>query len=447
MKIFLCLHHFLPDFIGGTEMYTLRLAQHLNIIGFASVVLIPGNVNANSEEYIFEGIRVIPYTEYNQEQQKPNSKNLLAGVQSFAEIISRERPNIIHFHELAPAEGIPIVVAEMAVELNIPLMLTFHLSGYTCFTGTLIYKDIDKCDGMISVNRCTQCFYHSKKLGSLPTKILSAGALGLYSSGINLSNLNSKMGTALGFPFIVDKLKNDIVKIASSVGRIVVLTHWYKEILEKNGVPSAKLIYIKQGLTNETQISANTLKITYPLQIVFLGRISELKGVHLLIEAMDKLPDDKITLYIYGQVTEDDYAIACQQNTLNKKNIHWMGTIAAESVTTMLAKYHVLCLPSTFSEMSPLVIQEAFAAGLPVLASDVYGNAEQITEGLNGWLFRFKDSSHLAEKLSYLIENLSRVDEARKHLPVPILFGDIARQHAALYAEVIESRQVKSERL
>ena len=446
MKIFLCLHHFLPDFIGGTEMYTLRLAQHLNIIGLTPVVLIPGNVNANAEEYIFEEIRVIPYIDYNQEHEKLNSQNQLTGFHSFAEIISRERPDIIHFHELAPVEGIPVAVAEMAVELNIPLMVTFHLSGYTCFMGTLIYKDIDKCDGIISVKRCTQCFYHSKKLGSLPTKILSTGALALYSSGLNLSSLNIKMGTALGFPFIVDKLKNDIVKIASSVGRIVVLTHWYKEILEKNGVPSSKLIYINQGLTSDTQISANALKIIHPLQIVFLGRISELKGVHLLIEALAKLPDDKITLDIYGQVTEDDYAIACQQNTLHKKNIRWMGTIAAESVTTMLANYHVLCLPSTFSEMSPLVIQEAFAAGLPILASDVYGNAEQIKEGLNGWLFRFKDSGNLAEKLSYLIENLSLVEEARKYLPVPVLFGDIARQHAILYAEVIESQQVKSDR-
>lgn len=50
-----------------------------------------------------------------------------------------------------------------------------------------------------------------------------------------------------------------------------------------------------------------------------------------------------------------------------------------------------MSLCSTFSEMSPLVIQEAFAARLPVIASNVYGNAEQITHGENGLLFNFND--------------------------------------------------------
>jgi glycosyltransferase involved in cell wall biosynthesis len=66
--------------------------------------------------------------------------------------------------------------------------------------------------------------------------------------------------------------------------------------------------------------------------------------------------------------------------------------------------------------MSPLVIKEAFAAGIPVLASNVYGNAEQINDGKNGWLFKFNDSDALKTKLQQLIDDPFLVEIAQKNL-------------------------------
>ena len=63
-----------------------------------------------------------------------------------------------------------------------------------------------------------------------------------------------------------------------------------------------------------------------------------------------------------------------------------------------MADYDLLCVPSLSSEMSPLVIQEAFAAGIPVLASRGYGNIEQIRHGENGLVFNFNSADSLAIK-------------------------------------------------
>lgn len=52
-----------------------------------------------------------------------------------------------------------------------------------------------------------------------------------------------------------------------------------------------------------------------------------------------------------------------------------------------MVNHDVLCLCSTFSEMGPLVIHEAKAGGIPILAIYIFGNAEQIQDGVDGLVF------------------------------------------------------------
>jgi len=440
MKIIFCLHHFLPGHVGGTEIYTLRLAQELRLKEIEAIVLVPGFDSAVTDSYIWEGIRVIRYAENSIEDRKMiMGKTAPAGLKIFSEIVKEEQPDIIHFHELAPGRGINIFHVEKAHELKVPVVLSFHVSSYTCLRGSLNYKGKEKCDGVIKIKRCTACIYQSRNITGLKETLLSTAAFTLLAAGIDPTRLNTTVGTALGFPFVIRKIKNDLLKLSAMADKIVVLAEWYKHILEKNEVPASKLLYIKQGLTSGAPPIIHHKAIALPLRIVYIGRVSEMKGVHLLIAAVGKLPEEKITLHIYGPETEDAYVTECKQQTKSKRNIHWMGTLPPENVIPALSAYHLLCLPSAF-EMSPLVIQEAFAAGLPVLASDVYGNAEQIKEGINGWLFRFKDSDHLAEKLSALINDPVLVEKARRALPEVSGFTNIADRHVELYSAVINSR-------
>jgi len=438
LKVIFCLHHFLPEYIAGTEIYTYNLAKNLSDSGVQTLVLIPNFGNDETKEYEWQGLRVIKYGENSIEDRKMiMGKKKPDGLKEFVRIIGKEKPDIIHFHELAPGSGINIFHVEKAYELKIPIVLTFHLSYYTCFKGSLIYKDVEKCDGLIKIKRCTECVYFSKGITGIKGKVLSNAALSLYKTGINTMGLNNSVGTALGFPFVIDKIKKDLLRLASFSNKIVVLTEWYKEILEKNEVPTDKLVLIKQGLTNELKITSGNIHIRLPLKIVFIGRISELKGLHLLIDAVDTIPEEKISLDIYGQETGDDYATSCKQKSTLKNNIYWHGTISSDMVIPTLSQYHALCLPSTFSEMSPLVIQEAFAAGIPVIASDVYGNAEQIKDGINGWLFRFKDSNGLALRLQELINDPRKLESAKQNFPSATSFKEVAGKHFELYSKIL----------
>jgi glycosyltransferase involved in cell wall biosynthesis len=119
------------------------------------------------------------------------------------------------------------------------------------------------------------------------------------------------------------------------------------------------------------------------------------------------------------------------------KNIKWMGTIQKESVLSEMRQYHALCLPSTFSEMSPLVIQEAFAAGIPVIASNVYGNAEQIKDGVNGLLFRFNDALSLREQLLRCINDPQLLFQLKQGVLSPRSFQEVGDEYHELYQELL----------
>jgi len=439
LKVILCLHHFLPEFVGGTEIYTFNLAKQLIQQNIEVVMLIPNLGVGNTEEYDYEGVRVIKYAENSVEDRAMIlGKKKPDGIKIFGELLIKEQPSLVHFHELAPGRGISIFHVEKAYQLKIPIVITFHVPFYTCFKGSLIYKEATKCDGEIKIDRCTACVYHQKGITGFKGFLFNKFSMGLYDLHINPTGLNSKLGTALGLPYVISKIKKDLVKLSSFSERIVVIACWYKQVLERNKVPVEKITFIKQGLPVKRNNEIKSIEVNLPIRVVYMGRITQLKGLHLLIDAILELPSSSISLTIYGLETPDPYVLACKEKTKNAGNIFWKGRIAPSEVISTFSEYHLLCLPSAF-EMSPLVIQEAFAAGIPVLASDVYGNAEQIKDGFNGWLFRFNDSEDLRNKLKILVDDPSLIAKTKKHLPGVNTFENVANHHLKLYDSIIQN--------
>jgi glycosyltransferase involved in cell wall biosynthesis len=152
---------------------------------------------------------------------------------------------------------------------------------------------------------------------------------------------------------------------------------------------------------------------------------------------MKDLPDRLISLDIFGEAQDIKYFENCINLTKSKSNVRWRGVIESELVVQELKKYDLLCLPSTTCEMAPLVIQEAFAAGLPVLASNVQGNAEQIIMGVNGWLFNYNDSNSLNVILQDIIESPEKIDLIKKNISMPLSFAEVAKEHNLLYNKII----------
>lgn len=439
MKIIHVLNHFLPQQIAGTEVYTFSLIKHLQQLDIESIVLIPNYDSVSNEEYTFEGIRVTKYAEPSVvDRALIMGKRIPDGLINFIDILRLEQPDIVQFHELAGSNGITLSHIVEAKLLGFKTIMTFHLASNTCKTGNVMYKDQVLCDGRIDIKKCSFCNYKIKKLSVFNANLLYIASVIANSFKYDTTQINNSLGTAIGFPNLIKQLKTNLEILIANCDQLVVLTKWYKTILERNEVTKEKIKYIPQGLPLKKK--HNILFESSPnddkLKVMFLGRISAFKGIDLLLDAVLQLQPNKISLSIYGKDNDDDYAKVCKQKTLFNKNISWKGPLLPESVVETMMQYDILCLPSTFSEMSPLVIQEAYAAGIPVIASNVYGNAEQIIDGVNGWLFKFKDSNDLKDKLQLLIDNPKEIENAKKNIPQVRLFDEVAKEYYLMYSSL-----------
>ena len=440
MKIFQVLNHFLPDQTAGTEVYVWALSKQLQKNGMEIEIIIPNHGLEQSVYYEYDGLKVFQFAEPSKVDRslimgfrKPE------GLAAFEKYLEERMPDIVHFHELAGSNGITLHHVKAAKNMGARVVMTFHLAGYTCKTGTLVYKEKDLCDGRINIEKCSACHLH-KRANRVVRPVLKYLSNQLYQAGIDTTKWDNKMGTALGTGFVIDKLKRHFESLISQCDKVIVLTQWYEKMLLLNGVLAEKIVYVPQGLafSPTSQVFTECTETTLPLRLVFIGRIGPLKGLHLLIDAVLGLPEDKISLHIYGQPGDTNYENDLRHKSASHLNIQWKGKLLQKNVLPVLREHDILCLPSTFSEMSPLVIQEAFAACIPVLASNVYGNAEQITHGENGWLFKFNDSNDLREKISSLVQNPSLLSEVKKNIRPVKSFETVGEEHQLLYTQILQ---------
>lgn len=439
MKIIQVLNHFLPYNFAGTEVYTWSLSKRLQQNGISVEILIPNYCSSNSNEYIYDGLKIRQYAE-----TSVVDRGLIMGFRepdglfSFIAHLNELKPDIVHFQEIAGSNGVTNAHIMAAKATGAKVIMTFHLATNTCKTGSLVYKNEHLCNGVINIQKCATCFLHSKN-GSKLNVGLSKSSFALFKLGIDSSKWNHPIGTALGTVFIINRLKQNFNKLIENCDQVVVLTEWYKKILLLNNVSEDKITHISQGLPFgfASQIPADSNLDTKGIRLVFLGRISLFKGLHLLLEAILSMPEYSIGLDIYGQTDNSQYEEDWKKKTQNIPNVLWKGKLLQDEVLNTLKKYDALCICSTFSEMSPLVIQEAFAAGIPVIASNVYGNSEQITHDYNGLLFRFKDVASLRVQLIRCFEESNLLYKLKKNIKPPKSFDEVGEAYAKLYHKIL----------
>jgi glycosyltransferase involved in cell wall biosynthesis len=438
LKILQILNHFLPQQTAGTEVYTWALSKHLQNNGIDVKVLIPHYGEKKSNDYFYDGLLVHQYSE-----PSVVDRSLIMGFRvpdgliHFEKYIRDERPDIIHFHELAGSNGITLNHVKVAKKSGAKVIMTFHLAGYTCKTDTLVHLGKTPCDGIIDLQKCSNCYLNATGNGKI-AKILTSTSAILHRCSINTTHWQHKVGTALGTVSIISKLKDNLNTLVSQCDCVISITEWYEKILIANGVDQCKIRVIKQGLPfAHSQSTSIKRKQEKPLRLVFLGRINKFKGLHLLFDAIKDIDPFSIQLSIFGNSDNSVYESTLKIQTASNNNISWNGKLKQEEVIEELQQHDLLCLCSTFSEMSPLVIQEAFAAGIPVLASNVYGNAEQIKHEKNGLLFEFNNVNDLRKQIVRCIEDYNLIQELKNNILPPRSFQDVSNEYLDLYKNLL----------
>jgi phosphatidylinositol alpha-mannosyltransferase len=142
------------------------------------------------------------------------------------------------------------------------------------------------------------------------------------------------------------------------------------------------------------------------LTIGFIGRFSEpRKGLNILLEALPKialaLPDIRLLVAGPGEGLEAMAGV----NPVLRSRITFLGRIDDEAKASLLKSISVYVAPNTGGESFGIILTEAMASGVPIVASDIPAFSQLLEDGKYGLLFESESASDLAEKLIRLLKD------------------------------------------
>jgi len=173
----------------------------------------------------------------------------------------------------------------------------------------------------------------------------------------------------------------------------------------------------------------------YEKQVIFAGRLSHEKGIDLLIEIAEKLPNE-IDLIILGSGKEEK---KIQDLVKTQKNIHFLGYKNKEKTISLIRGSDVLIQPSLNEGISSTII-EAMACKIPVIATNVGGNKELVNDQ-TGFLVDSKSSSQFLDKIVYVLSNKSKFETITNNAFTHIQQYDwkiVGKKYLDLYHKLLE---------
>jgi len=208
-------------------------------------------------------------------------------------------------------------------------------------------------------------------------------------------------------------------------------------MIEKFGIPPDKILYSENGQAI-FQVHEKKRPRAGRLTLGFLGQINQYKGLEVLLRAMESLEGlYDIHLKIYGLPTPGPETLRFSQTTQPElarfKQVEYCGAYERGQLAEIFEELDLLVVPSIWWENSPLVIQEAFIAKVPVICSGIGGMAEKVTDGVNGLHFCVNDSRDLAAKILFVYKNRERLDFFRQNIPPVKTISENALELENLY--------------
>jgi glycosyltransferase involved in cell wall biosynthesis len=173
--------------------------------------------------------------------------------------------------------------------------------------------------------------------------------------------------------------------------------------------------------------------------VLFVGRLSEEKRCHQLLEAFQGAVTDGLQLVFAGAAT---YALDYERRlrSLAGPAVHFLGWVDRQVLAELYSNCALFVLPSSLEGMS-VALLEAMSYGAPVLVSDIPPNVEVV--GDSGFLFREGDTDDLTRRLSRLLsapESLRKVGQgARRRVQEHFSWDSVVTRLEAVYQGVLGS--------
>lgn len=282
----------------------------------------------------------------------------------FRSVMSRVRPDVVHVHNTFPVMSPSVLYA--AKEGGATVVQTLHDFRVVC-PSALCFRDGAPCEDCVG-----------------RTVAWPALAHGCYR--------DSRVQTAA--PVAMLAVHRALGTWDKAVDRFLAPSAAQRDVLVRGGIPAERIRVVPNFVDPDPGEGERGSQGEYCL---FVGTLSEHKGLGTLLEAWAGLRD--IPLKIVGSPPSPVDGTGAGREHVS--GVELLGRRPHAEVLRLMRDARLLVFPSRWYEVAPMAILEAFACGLPVVASRVGSLTELVEDGRQGLLFAPGDAADLAAKVRW----------------------------------------------
>ena len=444
VRILFALHQFFPESGAGVELVTLGLAKELRARGHETFVLaarrsLPGGIRPHeTEDYEHEGVPVRRVGRPEEGPSRPyrlNYENERMAERA-REYAGEVGPDVVHAMHL---QGLSASVVPAFGDLGLPVVFTAADFWTVCPVVDLRRHDGAMCEGP-ETHHCVRCIASRNPDPRINRRAQLPG-VAVRAAGLLSRTPLARFSGALRQVADVRERPARIRERMDGVDRILAYTRLTEGLLAKNGIGGeGRTVVSPYGIdAGRLREAGDNRRPSDTLRVGFVGTLAPHKGPDLPVRAFRALPRDlDATLRVYGSGGGyEDYVYGLRRLAAGDARISLAGAFAKEDLGRVLGALDVLVVPSRWYENAPGVIFEAFAAGLPVVATDLGGMSEFVRHGENGLLFPLDDAGKLAGLLRRLAEEPGLLRRLKDGVPPVKTVGAYAGELERVYADLV----------
>jgi glycosyltransferase involved in cell wall biosynthesis len=431
---------YFPDVVGGTEIYVAQLARDLKVHGVDSVVAAAVRTPV-PVRYDHDGTPVYRFALGAAETVADlyGEGNERAAM-SIADILAEVDADVLHLHAFTRAASVR--VARAAKRTGARVVFTYHTPTASCVRGTLLHDGHEPCDGALVAQRCAACLLESRGVPLVAREVLSRAPAAL-GSALASAHVAGRWVTGLRARELTAMRHDAFRQLLAESDAIVAVCGWVKSLLLRAGAPPDRVVLSRQGTPATPSPVQPSRARDAELRLAYVGRLHPTKGVHVVLRALEACPDLRLTLDVYGIAQGDDgtqYRDELVALSAFDTRVRFQSPVASDRVVETLASYDATVVPSQWLETGPLIVLESFAAGTPVIGSNLGGIAELVSHDLDGWLVRHADVEAWALGLRRVATDRALLDRLRAGVRAPRSTNDVARDMVAVYESIVSRR-------
>lgn len=321
---------------------------------------------------------------------------------ALAQLVARHKPDIFHFHHYLNF-GVEVFSLLKKLAPNTKLVVTLHEYLAICHHyGQMVTRNgLAPCHESSDM-RCSMCFAD-----------------------------RSRADFYLRKQYITGFFQN--------VDRFIAPSRFLAERYTAWGIDSRRISVIENVLKPAPKGAIKADPAKGKLKLGFFGQISALKGINVLLDAADILEKsgvDDVLIEIHGDYSgqpPEFQADFLERLKSAPRNVAFKGSYEPEQAHFLMSQMHALVVPSIWWENSPIVIQEAFQCGVPVLCSDIGGMAEKVQEQKSGFHFKAGNSAALAALIKEINGNRTQLTLISRTMADSATTTNSIRSHAEFY--------------